>query len=68
MVFAGFLASTAAFAQEARQLAKGQTLYLPIYSHMAYGNLGKSGCVPSSPETARMSRRGSRRGRGGWSP
>ena len=30
-------------AQEARQLAKGQTLYLPIYSHMAYGNLGKSG-------------------------
>ena len=43
MVFAGFLASTAAFAQEARQLAKGQTLYLPIYSHMAYGNLGKSG-------------------------
>lgn len=24
-------------------MAKGQTLYLPIYSHMAYGNLGKSG-------------------------
>lgn len=22
---------------------KGQTLYLPIYSHMLYGNLGKSG-------------------------
>ena len=43
LVFALFSASTAAFAQEARQLAKGQTLYLPIYSHMAYGNLGKSG-------------------------
>jgi hypothetical protein len=30
-------------AQEARPLIKGQTLYLPIYSHMLYGNLGKSG-------------------------
>jgi len=30
-------------AQELRPLAKGQTLYLPIYSHMLYGNLGKSG-------------------------
>jgi len=29
--------------QEARPPAKGQTLYLPIYSHMLYGNLGKSG-------------------------
>ena len=38
-----FLPSTVAFAQEARPLAKGQTLYLPIYSHMLYGNLGKSG-------------------------
>ncbi|MBS1130126.1 MAG: hypothetical protein H6R16_1128 [Proteobacteria bacterium] len=35
--------STVALAQEARQLVKGQTLYLPIYSHMLYGNLGKSG-------------------------
>jgi hypothetical protein len=34
---------TAVFAQEARPLVKGQTLYLPIYSHMLYGNLGKSG-------------------------
>jgi len=42
-VFALFLASTVAFAQEARPLTKGQTLYLPIYSHMLYGNLGKSG-------------------------
>jgi len=30
-------------ADEARLLLKGQTLYLPIYSHMLYGNLGKSG-------------------------
>ena len=30
-------------AQESRPLIKGQTLYLPIYSHMLYGNLGKSG-------------------------
>lgn len=30
-------------AQDVRPLVKGQTLYLPIYSHMLYGNLGKSG-------------------------
>jgi hypothetical protein len=35
--------STATFAQEPRQPGKGQALYLPIYSHMLYGNLGKSG-------------------------
>lgn len=35
--------STSALAQEARQPVRGQTLYLPIYSHMLYGNLGKSG-------------------------
>lgn len=33
----------AAGAQEVRPPIKGQTLYLPIYSHMLYGNLGKSG-------------------------
>lgn len=32
-----------AMAQESRPLVKAQTLYLPIYSHMLYGNLGKSG-------------------------
>ncbi len=32
-----------ASAQEVRALSKGQTLYLPVYSHMLYGNLGKSG-------------------------
>ncbi len=42
-VFALFLLPTVALAQEARPLSKGQTLYLPIYSHMLYGNLGKSG-------------------------
>jgi hypothetical protein len=34
---------TSGWAQEARPLAKSQTVYLPIYSHMLYGNLGKSG-------------------------
>lgn len=38
----GFV-STASLGQEARPLARSQTLYLPIYSHMLYGNLGKSG-------------------------
>lgn len=35
--------SSGALGQEGRGLSKGQTLYLPIYSHMLYGNLGKSG-------------------------
>lgn len=35
--------SSLAPAQEARPLSRGQTLYLPIYSHMFYGNIGKSG-------------------------
>lgn len=35
--------STAAFAQEAKANSKTQSLYLPVYSHMLYGNLGKSG-------------------------
>jgi len=30
-------------AQEARPLTKGQSLFLPIYSHMLYGNIGRSG-------------------------
>jgi hypothetical protein len=46
-VFALFLASTAAIAQEVRQQVKAQTLYLPIYSHMLYGNLGRSGGASS---------------------
>jgi hypothetical protein len=41
LVFA--LGAASAIAQEARPLVKAQTLYLPIYSHMLYGNLGKSG-------------------------
>lgn len=43
LILAMFTWSTAAFAQEARSLVKAQTLYLPVYSHMLYGNLGKSG-------------------------
>jgi hypothetical protein len=42
-VFAAFFPLSVAIAQEARPLAKGQTLYLPIYSHMLYGNLGRNG-------------------------
>lgn len=30
-------------AQESRLPSKGQSLYLPVYSHMLYGNLGKKG-------------------------
>ena len=43
LAFALLGAAAGAMAQEARPLSKGQTLYLPIYSHMLYGNLGKSG-------------------------
>lgn len=42
-VFGLFLLSTVGLAQEGRSPSKGQTLFLPIYSHMLYGNLGKSG-------------------------
>jgi hypothetical protein len=41
VVFAFFALCTVAFAQESRPLVKNQSLYLPIYSHMLYGNLGK---------------------------
>jgi len=41
-VLLSFVTSLVA-AQEVRPLVKGQTLYLPIYSHMLYGNLGKAG-------------------------
>ena len=43
LVFCLLGQSTAGLAQEARPLSKGQSVYLPIYSHMLYGNLGKSG-------------------------
>lgn len=39
--------STAAVAQEMRLPNKGGALYLPVYSHMLYGNLGKSGKASS---------------------
>lgn len=38
-----WLAAGLAAAQEARPLSKGQALFLPIYSHMLYGNIGRSG-------------------------
>lgn len=40
-----FWLSTAAVAQDSRPMSSGQSLYLPIYSHMLYGNVGKSGKV-----------------------
>lgn len=43
LALAMLVAAAGGHAQEARPLSKGQTLYLPIYSHMLYGNLGKSG-------------------------
>ena len=42
-IFSIFSVSTAANAQEVRAPSSGQTIYLPIYSHMLYGNVGKSG-------------------------
>ncbi|MCE1183233.1 MAG: DUF3124 domain-containing protein [Rhodocyclales bacterium] len=43
LVFALLGMSTAISAQEAKGLSKGQSLYLPVYSHMLYGNLGGKG-------------------------
>lgn len=45
VLFALLLAGTAA-AQEARPLSRGQSLYLPIYSHMLYGNVSSSKGAP----------------------
>lgn len=46
LLFAALLAAVPAAAQEARPLSRGQTLYLPIYSHMLYGNVSSRGQVP----------------------
>lgn len=43
LILALLLAAGSAAAQEARPLSKGQTLYLPIYSHMLYGNINSRG-------------------------
>ena len=43
MTLALLAGATAWFAQESRPASKTQSLYLPVYSHMLYGNLGKSG-------------------------
>ena len=45
IIFGLFWLSTATGAQEVRKASSGQTVYLPIYSHMLYGNIGKSGKV-----------------------
>ena len=55
LFFALFSASTATIAQEMRPLTKGQTLYLPIYSHMLYGNIGKSGKASNAMLSALVS-------------
>jgi hypothetical protein len=39
--------STTTCADDGRALSSGQSLYLPIYSHMLYGNLGKRGQASS---------------------
>lgn len=45
LVYGLLATSTAVVAQEVRALSSGQSIYLPIYSHMLYGNVGKSGKV-----------------------
>lgn len=44
-----------ALAQEARPLSKGESLYLPIYSHMLYGNVDKKGWAPKALLSAMVS-------------
>ena len=43
VAFGFLLGSTAANAQEVRMLNSGRSLYLPIYSHIVFGNVGRSG-------------------------
>ncbi|MBK7900616.1 MAG: DUF3124 domain-containing protein [Azonexus sp.] len=42
-VLALWLGAAGAWAQETRPASRGQSLYLPIYSHLLYGNVGRSG-------------------------
>ena len=49
-LLAGCVLSSALLCQAetgGRQASQGQTLYLPVYSHMLYGNLGKRGTASS---------------------
>ena len=55
LFFALFSVSTVTVAQEVRPLTKSQTLYLPIYSHMLYGNIGKSGKASNAMLSALVS-------------
>jgi hypothetical protein len=43
LILALWLGMGGALAQEARPASRGQSLYLPIYSHLLYGNVGRSG-------------------------
>ena len=43
LFFVLLFALQGALAQEARPLSRGQTLYLPVYSHMLYGNVSSKG-------------------------
>ncbi len=42
-------------ADEARALSRGQDLYLPIYSHMVYGNRNRTGALPKALLSALVS-------------
>jgi hypothetical protein len=42
-LFQGFLLTPPAQAQEPMPLAKGQLVYLPVYSHVYYGSLDRKG-------------------------
>lgn len=53
LLFALFCPSLSA--QEPRPLSSGQSLYLPVYSHMLYGNLDKKGNASRTPLSALVS-------------
>ena len=63
VAFGLFLASTAAGAQEVRMLSSGQLLYLPIYSHIFFGNVGRSGTPSQVALSALVSVRNTDTGR-----
>lgn len=60
---AAALASTAASAQEALPRLTGQTLYLPIYSHLWFGNYDRKGVPSMHPLSALVSIRNPDAGR-----
>ncbi len=55
LVAASTLSTASGHAQDIRPLAQGETVYVPVYSEILYGNLGSSGKPSRMPVSAMLS-------------